>query len=237
MLTAINKNTKEKINLCESILEKPKQIEWICPICDKKLIHVKESYDGKIEHFRHEKYAGHESEPESRNHIFMKKTVYQLMKRYYKNVFLEKKIGERVADILIESGTGKIAIECQASALSKKRFFERSKSYTDMDVAVLWIWHEDLFCENKCIQLMTGLCTRMFYNRIYIFRAADGEICRSRYATKHTESLGVIAYNLKFGFAKIPSTMFAWIPNALWEPYEETTIKIAMFWDKKWWGL
>ena len=99
-----------------------------------------------------------------------------------------------------------------------------------MNVGVLWMWHSDMWKENKCCQLMGGLCARMYYNRTYLLNR-EGEICRSRFGTKDLEPLGVITYRLLFAFAKITPYF------KIWEHGEdETTIRIARFYDKKWWG-
>lgn len=140
---------------------------FICPVCFGKLVF----HDGiqVIKHFKHYNTTMDcEWEPESPQHFEMKlfcKEMFNLSDEE-----LEVNLGFAVPDLLWkEKG---LAIEVQRSKISKKKFLERTKNYTDNNYSVLWIFHEDLLdliVEEQNIPALLKGAGDNFFGVIYIY--------------------------------------------------------------------
>ena len=160
MLQATNKEVGNYSTLIGG-LENPKEYDWNCPNCNGTAIHVKESIDGRIEHFRHKVTSNCNFEPETRRHLEMKKYFYDNLKddENVVRIELEHKVGNRIADIYLEMKkelyTGafsthsndrpcpKIAIEVQHSKISLPKLLERTEDYDKNGVWVIWVLDGD----------------------------------------------------------------------------------------------
>ena len=165
MLIAINKNTKKKIvsyykTNKKFILENKEN--FICPHCKTKVIFVNAIF--KIKHFRHKTKFNCEYEPETEVHIMMKKRMIDFLCLNPKEC-LEVNLGFAIPDIYIKNK--KIAIECQASQISVRKFMERTLNYNKNGIGVLWIWDINLFREHKGIRLFLNIIKPLYQNRIY----------------------------------------------------------------------
>jgi len=117
---------------------------------------------------------------ESRRHHAMKVAVRQL----YPNDFLDYEvplIPGRCADVQL---SGRIAVECQASAISAREWRARSEAYTDHGYAVLWIFHLNRLCGVPSFEDITRgqevrvpaelrVCHRASFGRIYVIDDDD----------------------------------------------------------------
>jgi len=135
----------------------------ICPHCNKKLIFVDGTF--VIKHFRHHKLSDCSFEPETKEHIQMKKFFCKFFK-LNPLINLEVNLGFAIPDIYIPKE--KIAIEVQRSELSYKKFIERTENYTKNGIYVLWVFHEDLVKENVSNTLKKA--HEIYYGRIYVFK-------------------------------------------------------------------
>lgn len=138
--------------------------DFICPHCKDKVIYADAIF--KIKHFRHKAKRVCESEPETETHIQMKKFICEFLNENPKQV-LEKNLGFSIPDLYIKDK--RIAIECQASQISIRKFIERSINYHKNGVFVLWIWDYDLVRRKKCQRLFNKILRRMYHNRIYFY--------------------------------------------------------------------
>ncbi len=178
MLRAYCKELKEFYNTIDgSLPENPKQYKWECPHCNEKMMHVKESYDGKMEHFRHfsdSKCINYE--PESPEHLIMKNYCYQVLANGAVKKQLEYRVGDQIIDVFFELETGKkIAIECQCSVITVDKLLERTQKYTEKGFYTLWILGsfkfgidlEDYWDSKKVKGIEKAL--HKLYGRVYYF--------------------------------------------------------------------
>ena len=115
--------------------------KWTCPNCKETMSFV--NANTKIKHFRH--FADSKclhTEPESEEHISLKLSIYNDLKRKGYKCEYEVKIGHHIVDIVAVSPAGKkYAIECQVSIISSEEVLDRNKDYTEAGFNCLWILH------------------------------------------------------------------------------------------------
>lgn len=180
MLTAINDKGQRVIGW-----EANKENSYYCPSCEEKLI-IRQG-EIKIHHFAHVaetkcKYGIGETE----EHLLMKKSLYQkfLHCNLYKNVQLEHRLGEHIADIYLQNRQGKrIVVECQVSDIDILEFKKRTASYSYQEIYTLWIFSGNTELDKRLIKLIhtkgsrlnytssevERKCHRWYYGRIYYF--------------------------------------------------------------------
>jgi len=141
-----------------------KEDDYICPDCRKEVIFVDATF--KIKHFRHKAENGScNHEPESKRHLEMKMHVCDHFPDYSPKEILEVNLGFGKPDIYIKDK--KIAIECQASPISVKKFIERTLNYHKNNIHVLWIWDYNLYLSNKGIRMLWNIVRPLYFGRIY----------------------------------------------------------------------
>ena len=218
---------------------------YFCCACKERMMFVNALL--KIKHFRHYSKCPWEHEPESKEHLDMKKFFYD----NYSNIKLEVPFNlngiKRQADVYYEDK--KIIIECQASKISSKEMINRIEDYNKLGIAVMFVFHKKLladdFEEEQGISDFLLLASTIFYGRVYIF---DGKsilsvrfsnvyrCCYTRYGEEYLKPYCKI---------KIPS--FKYIDNHLRKIFvtlsvplsgicEGEEFKIARFCDKVWWN-
>jgi competence CoiA-like predicted nuclease len=137
-LAALDVNGIKQISY-EILPEKYRQ-NWQCPVCDKPMSFVDSRL--KIKHFRHKEQNNCYSEPETYEHMRLKKFVYSwLSSANYKCEF-EVKIGNRIADVtFLNTKTNKLrVVECQVSIISDYEAQQRTTDYKQNNVhEVYWI--------------------------------------------------------------------------------------------------
>jgi len=117
-----------------------RKIELLCPSCKQKLVWV--NSDVKVKHFRHLTTCQYNTEPESKEHIEMKKEIYELIKNNNntQEIVYEKTVKNRIADIYLKDKAGQqIVVECQCTKITAKEMSQRTKDYNDNNIYVLWI--------------------------------------------------------------------------------------------------
>lgn len=180
MLTAVNDKGQKVVGW-----EANKENSYYCPSCEEKLI-IRQG-EIKIHHFAHVaetkcQYGTGETE----EHLLMKKSLYQkfLKTNLYKEVQLEHRLGEQVADIHLLNGQNKkIVAECQVSDLDIAEFKKKTASYSYQGIYTLWIFSGNTELDKRLIKLIhtngsklnytssevERKCHRWYYGRIYYF--------------------------------------------------------------------
>jgi len=147
-----------------------------CPSCKQKLIFV----DGieVIKHFRHMSLSDCEWEPESQNHLEMKKFMKELLN--LSNDDLEVNLGFAIPDLFLKEQ--KVAIEVQNSKITKRKFLDRCYNYTQNGIAVMWVFHEKLLDITKEAQNIPSLiraAAENSFGRVYIY--SDNKLTSVRF--------------------------------------------------------
>ncbi|SJZ81088.1 competence protein CoiA [Pilibacter termitis] len=169
MLIAKNKK-EEYLNVCdftrEELLEKREEF-WLCPSC---LSPVRLKV-GKVKtaHFAH--LAKHDcaafSEPESEEHLNLKRVFYQ----WGKNAQLEMYLPElqQRPDCLLHE---RICLEIQCSRLSLDRLIERTENYLAKHYQVFWLLDEKFPLKNNLSPLLRAFLS--YSNRLgfYLWRVS-----------------------------------------------------------------
>lgn len=144
--------------------------EFICPSCNSDV----EFVDGieKIKHFRHKTLSECEWEPESQNHLAMKKYVKEFLNIPDKDI--EVDLGWAKPDLILRQNEfkGFIAIEVQHSKIAVKKFLERTKNYTEHKIPVLWIFDESILNTKETEQDIPALLREahdIYCGRVYMF--------------------------------------------------------------------
>jgi len=143
---------------------------FICPICKKKLIFV----DGTemIKHFRHKVTSNCNWEPETENHLDMKRFMMEFLNLSENDVEVNLKFAQ--PDLYIQNR--KIAIEVQNSNINKKKFLERCYNYTENGVAVMWIFHDSLLKQGdkeQNIPILLRTAQENNFGRVYIYSCGE----------------------------------------------------------------
>lgn len=139
MLSALDENGK-LVSLLDDV---PQKQHFTCPAC-RSAVRLK---NGKVmrPHFAHVSLEACEfySENESSEHLQLKAELYQALSRTEK-VVVEQVLPDlqQVADVFVNDH---LALEVQCSRLSEKRLFQRSKSYQEHGIHVLWLLGEKLW--------------------------------------------------------------------------------------------
>lgn len=144
--------------------------EFICPSCKSLVVFV----DGTevIKHFRHKTLSECEWEPESQNHLAMKKYVKEFLNIPDEDI--EVDLGWAKPDLVLRQQGYKdfIAIEVQHSKISIKKFLERTHNYTIHNIPVLWIFDGIFLQTDKKEQDIPALLREahdIYFGRVYMF--------------------------------------------------------------------
>lgn len=189
MLRAIDLQNEEYISYKINPLDFDEKIDLFCPHCEEKIIFVQCSE--KINHFRHypkTKCITRLFEPESEEHIEMKKKVYEILEKDKRNKDIKTEVifGDQIADVHCKHQNLDFVIECQCSNISKKKFEQRHNGWNKKGVYHMWIFGKKFvnIYENSFGQLVFGLAkglAKKWHNLYFIFNGNvihynDGEI-------------------------------------------------------------
>jgi competence CoiA-like predicted nuclease len=107
---------------------------WLCPHCGSRMSFV--STEIRIKHFRHRTQSGicASYEPETKEHLELKKFGYEKFKSLGYSCNYEEKIGNRIADVTIKKGIT-LPIECQFSPLAVQEVEQKVEDYEIAGVA------------------------------------------------------------------------------------------------------
>ena len=121
--------------------------EFICPSCKAEV----EFVDGieKIKHFRHKTLSECEWEPESQNHLTMKKYIKEFLNIPDEDIEVDLNWAKPDLVFRQKEFKGFIAIEVQHSKITIRKFLERTKNYTDHEIPVLWIFDGSMLDTNE----------------------------------------------------------------------------------------
>jgi len=119
---------------------KPKEYrqDWWCPHCFEMLSFV--NTITKTKHFRHPPHPDCRYEPETKEHLDLKKYIFEDLK-YSNKVEYEHKAGNRIADVMAFLPTMLIAFEAQVSSIPLSEFLNRTKNYLENKIYPIWILH------------------------------------------------------------------------------------------------
>jgi len=154
---AEHKQTKEK-TLAWTLREEDRHsTDYRCPICGDDFSIVLPKHSNITPHFRHRTKQAH-GEPESPDHLEMKKFFYDKAKERGLDVELEYRFPTpegwdnnsiHVVDVLVKThkkSTCKgVAIECQCSPISHNEMVERTRFYLEHKYTPVWVWGPNYF--------------------------------------------------------------------------------------------
>ncbi|WEV45602.1 competence protein CoiA family protein [Streptococcaceae bacterium ESL0687] len=142
----------KRINLVDfTDYESLKNKSFFCPHCHSSLIF--KNGPVKNAHFAHKslKECNFYWENESQEHLGLKKSLYAwFSKDNQAQVEFYLPEIKQIADIMVEE---RLAIEIQCSSLSLERLRERTSSYQEIGVTVIWILGQRLHLRNKLTEL------------------------------------------------------------------------------------
>ena len=164
MLVAENKETRQKYfpSISGKIIEiEDNKDKIICPFCKEKVIFVCGKY--KIAHFRHYIESECSPEPETEEHLNMKKFFIDKLNLTEDQV--EFNLGFAKPDIFLKEK--RIAIEVQHSPISEEKFLERTANYSKRGIYVLWIFDSCLYKER--VSALLRKAHELYFGRVYFF--------------------------------------------------------------------
>ncbi|WP_158094991.1 competence protein CoiA [Gottfriedia luciferensis] len=134
-----------EIKSTEELLKLKQNGSFICPVC-KKAVRLR---FGKIRraHFAHVELTECENDrKESAQHLEGKYDLYEFFNKPPLKVYVEKYMREinQRPDLLIELMDQKISIEYQCSNIPIEIIEQRTKSYEELDIKVIWIFGQNL---------------------------------------------------------------------------------------------
>jgi hypothetical protein len=150
-----------------------KKKEFFCRDCGEQLGFV--DADLKIKHFRHKVDSHCEPEPETFEHVFYKKSIFEKIKAL--NVGhpkLEHWLGKQKADIYWEKGgclKYNIVIEVQASNYNLSEFEQKINAYAyKKNLIVIYVFVGNTFCYEikKNIYSLKEIEKRIFIEKKYL---------------------------------------------------------------------
>lgn len=180
MLTAVSDKGEKVIGW-----KAEKAGSYYCPGCEEKLI-LRQG-ELKVHHFAHiaESVCGYVTN-ETEKHLLMKQSLYNqfINSNLYKNVELEYRLEDRIADIyLVNSQDKRIAVECQVSNLDIIEFRKKIAYYSYKGIYSIWIFSANAELDKRFIKLINTngarlnyssneterRCHRWYYGRFYYF--------------------------------------------------------------------
>ncbi|MBN1161538.1 MAG: hypothetical protein JXA17_06310 [Dehalococcoidales bacterium] len=114
--------------------------KWMCPNCEELMYFVNSRL--RIKHFRHAVDNQCEPEPETEEHISLKKYIYAWLSNAGYECNYEVKIGNRIADVTFYNPRKGILriVECQVSLISNYEAQQRENDYYKNKVhEVYWV--------------------------------------------------------------------------------------------------
>lgn len=119
---------------------------WVCPQCGQAMLFV--DCSTRLKHFRHISRSTCEWEPESAEHLILKKRMFEFFQEKGASCQYEQKIGEGLADLKITTdGGATIAVECQISPISYEALERRTLNYRRAGASVMWILYPKYYLQ------------------------------------------------------------------------------------------
>lgn len=165
MLKAVNKKTFENVLSYEYFVDKDDK--FICPFCKEEVIFV--DAIEKIKHFRHYSQSECSTEPETYEHIEMKKFMIEKLNLTKENIEVDLIFAK--PDLFIPEK--KLAIEVQHSPISENDFIFRTKRYAENNVFVLWIFDISLLNINNNVANVSALLKKaheIYFGQVYFYK-------------------------------------------------------------------
>lgn len=239
MLIALN-SQDERTRGADAI----RQEKYHCQQCGQQVMAKKGNI--MIHHFAH--YPGSPScvwwEPESEEHLAMKDRIMQLLTKDNATTLAEfeyklnHKTYDLYPDVYVELADGKrIAVECQISSKPLQDFVWKTLSYSDLGVYTLWLFPDDDYeskeCDDKAIMpsIIRLRSHKWNYGRIYTLSDQGLRGVHFSGVSRLNEWTGVPHY-----LKKKKNILIHVLDNARLLCVENGYLKIARFYDKKWWG-
>jgi len=217
--------------------ETGKANDWFCISCNEKLIFVRNIAGLKVQHFRHHTESNCDPEPETEEHIALKKWCYENIKADKKYIPDSIMVNGRRPDVLMETNGRKIAIECQCSKISYEDWRIRTEEYSLEGIYVLWLfgnkYFESIEDDEKRISIVEREAHKLYFGRIYCVDY-DGDILlypvHFKPIYRENEDWGGrwLKSKKELDYGKI-------IKNYNLLLVENGGCKLARFYDKKWW--
>lgn len=219
--------------------------KYLCQQCNQQVITKKGRI--KVHHFAH--YPDSSPcvwwEPESKKHLTMKNTIMELLKRDNPNITFaefEYKVGfshHLYPDVYVRLSDGKrIAIECQVSNKPLDDFVIKTIRYSRIGIYVLWIFSDDNYVDKEYEEEETRVSDIRLrshywnYGRIYVLD--DDDLLAVHFSgVERYNNWRFYYYNLKK--TKNTSTNVCDSSRLLCIERPDS-IKVARFYDKRWWG-
>jgi len=145
--------------------ELPEGETYICKHCKREVILRKNFYkQHRVPHFAHKEGGVCGTwEPESEEHLYLKRLVADVFSLIAQKVEIEKRdgifSGEYYPDIYVELNNMKIAVEIQCSNKNTKDILEKTKWYSEHGVYTLWLWRFPE--EKKLVRWKTSVQERL----------------------------------------------------------------------------
>lgn len=135
-----------------------------CPFCGGELLFV--NARERVKHFRHKVRCPYETEPETPEHLMMKREVYRWLSRLYGSADVEVRIGSSVADVV----SRRLVVEVQYSNIDFSTFLKRMREHSENGYYTLWLFHKK-FIEWEKWFLIRAKARRflLFLNNAFIY--------------------------------------------------------------------
>ena len=115
--------------------------DWHCPHCQDPMSFV--NANTRIKHFRHLVDRQCDVEPESEEHLILKRKMFDIFAQHHFTCKYEVRVGDGIADVLATGTNHTYAIECQVSSISPDKVLARNENYDKSNVGYFWVLHPE----------------------------------------------------------------------------------------------
>jgi len=179
---------------------------FVCPYCFGEMIFVDAKL--KVKHFRHLSRCPYEVEPETQDHMQMKKVVFDWLSRFGK-ADVEVAIGNNIADVVC----GDLVVEVQRSNLSAKELLERTRNYSSCGYYAMWLLHPERMDWRKWfIVLSRAWRFLIYFNHSHLY-----------FLDPRTRNLGKYRLRKKYGGIWLEGSRYA-VVDKVWKPVQEYSV-------------
>lgn len=227
----INQDIYYSIEISENF---GKDNKFKCIGCNEPLTFHRNIANVKVQHWNHKTSCVFETEPETEEHINMKKWCYENFKakiKYKPDSFF---IDDQKPDLFLKVKDKSIAIECQASKISLEKLMERTKKYTEKNIYVCWLLgtknYFNKYGDEISISVIQKFLHKLYYGRVYYLEPDNLVAIHFEGVQRYNDWTGN-AYYLK----RTKKHNVHLIENYDFCLTENNGFKIARFYDKAWW--
>lgn len=166
----VNIEEERKKVLADYNLERMYKGYYVCPVCGEPVYLRKPRY--RVPHFAHypdsRRECNAEWEPESVEHVMMKRGIKKLLESVDMVSFVEEEypVGTHLADVYFEANGYRIAVECQNSGCSFRRMEEKTKYYLEHDVYTIWVTRGKV--RSPEVRFGDIKVVNRYYDRLYV---------------------------------------------------------------------